>query len=61
MSSTEEPVETTSSLPVFDLDYGFDDPDDPKSVTVFAPDAEDVATTWLSIDARYAIPLEDVA
>lgn len=61
MSSAGEPVAALSSLPTFDLDYGFDDPGDPKSVTVFAPDAEDVATAWLSMDARYAVPLEDVA
>ena len=61
MSSTEEPVAAISSLPTFDLDYGFDDPDDPKWVTVFAPAAEDVATAWLTIDADHAVALEDVA
>lgn len=48
-------------LPAFELDYGFDDPDDPGEVTIYAPDAETVTTSWISIEARRAVSLEDVA
>lgn len=48
-------------LPTFELDCGFDDPDDPEEVTIFAPDSEAVTTNWLSIDIRYAVSLDDVA
>ena len=46
-------------LPSFELDYGFDDPDEPTEVTIFAPDAELVTTTWLSMDANFAVSIED--
>lgn len=61
MSSTEDVVVDAAALPTFDLDYGMDDPDEPTSVTVFDPDAEDASTTWLTMDRRHAVPLEDVA
>lgn len=61
MSSTEEAVVDAATLPTFDLDYGLDDPDDPTAVTVFDPGAEDASTTWLTMDRRHAVPLEDVA
>lgn len=47
-------------LPSFDLDYRFDDEDDPVEVTVFPSDAGDRTTEWLTVDATHAVPLEDV-
>lgn len=47
--------------PAFELDYGFDDPDDPGEVTIYEPDAESVTTSWITVEARYAVPIEDVA
>lgn len=61
MSSTEAVATEVDALPEFDLEYGIDDPDCPTSVTVYAPDAEDVCTTWISMDALHVVPLEDVA
>lgn len=59
--STSENVVDSTRLPSFELEYGLDDPEAPTAVTVFAPDAADVSTAWLSIDADHAVPLEDVA
>lgn len=61
MTASEDLVIDSARLPTFELDYGFDDPDAPTAVTVFAPDADDVSTAWLSMDAGHAVPLEDVA
>lgn len=61
MSTTEDVVVDSARLPTFDLEYGLDDPDHPTAVTVFAPDADDVSTAWISIDAAHAVPLEYVA
>lgn len=38
-----------------------DDGEDPKRVTVYDPDPERTVTTWITVDARRAVPLEDVA
>lgn len=59
MSTTD--VVDTARLPSFELEYGFDDEIDPSTVTVYDPDAEDVSTTWLTIDAGHSVSLEDVA
>lgn len=63
MSSTDG-VPTTrgpiDELPTFELDFGFDDPDDPEELTIFAP-GERVTTRWISVDARHAVPIEAVA
>lgn len=61
MSAHEDTIVDAVALPTFDLDYGYDDPDDPTSVTVYAPNADDVCTTWITIDVHHAVPLEDVA
>ena len=61
MNRAETARAAIDDLPTFELDYGFDDPNDPRELTIFAPDAESVTTSWLSIDARFAVPIEDVA
>ena len=48
-------------LPSFALDFGVDDPHDPSEVTVYDPLAEDVTTSWLTIEAAAAVDLVDVA
>ena len=60
MSSIEDVVVDSARLPTFDLEYGIDHPDRPASVTVYAPDADDVSTHWITIDASHAVPLEHV-
>lgn len=49
-----------AEYPTFALAYGVDDASCPSEVTVFEPDAEDVSTRWISVDAAHAIPLERV-
>jgi hypothetical protein len=61
MSGAEAVPGALDDLPSFELDYGFDDPDHPTEVTIFAPDAESVTTSWLSIDAAHAVSIEDLA
>jgi hypothetical protein len=51
--------EALDAFPEFDLAYLFDDPDDPREVTVFSDAAgDDITTTWITIDAEHAVPIE---
>jgi hypothetical protein len=46
--------------PTFDLDYRFDDPDDPTEVTVFSgQDDADIMTEWITVDATDALPVPE--
>ena len=47
LSASEDVVVDAARLPTFELDFGFDDQDEPTSVTVYAPDADDVSTSWI--------------
>lgn len=50
-----------AELPEFDLAYLYDDEDDPTEVTVFpARFGDDLATHWITIDRRHAVPLDRV-
>ena len=51
---------TLHKLPTFDLEYLFDDDEDPSEVTVFVDNAADLSTNWITIDAAHTVPLEDV-
>lgn len=57
-----EPSQPThlEELPQFDLEYLFDDDDDPTEVTIFADDPESLSTQWITVDRSSAIPLEEV-
>lgn len=51
----------SDELPVFDLDYLFDDRDHPTEVTVFpAEDTFDISTNWITIDIDHAVPLDRI-
>lgn len=47
--------------PEFELEYLYDDPDDPTEVTVFL-DAEeaDLSTHWITVDRSSAVPIEEI-
>ena len=45
-------------LPEFELRYLLDDGDDPRSVTVYAPDS--LETAWVTVDSDVAVSLPDV-
>lgn len=49
-------------LPEFELEYLFDDDEDPTTVTVFTGDeeSEDILTSWITIEEQYTIPLDEV-
>ena len=47
--------------PEFDLDYRFDDREDPGEVTVFPGDEDgDVTTEWITVDAGDAVPVREI-
>jgi len=47
--------------PEFDLDYRFDDREDPGEVTVFpARDDADITTEWITADASDALPIREI-
>lgn len=51
----------SDELPVFELDYLFDDRDRPTEVTVFpAEDTFDISTNWITIDIDHAVPLDRI-
>lgn len=63
-TADRHPVELApalDALPRFELAYGVDDRREPATVTIYDPLAEDVTTSWLSVDAAAALDLADVA
>jgi hypothetical protein len=46
--------------PTFELDYLYDDADDPTEVTVFVDATDALATSWLTVGVETAVPLEEV-
>lgn len=47
--------------PEFELDFDVDDQHEPSAVTIHDPQAADVTTYWLTVDAAWAIDLAAVA
>jgi hypothetical protein len=46
--------------PTFDLDYRFDDRDDPDEVTLFpALEDADITTEWITVDTTDALPVRE--
>jgi len=65
MSAIERQTQTENGpalheLPDFDLEYLFDDDDDPSEVTVFVDNAAALSTNWITVDADHAVALEEV-
>lgn len=62
MSTTSITPTTRSAelteFPDFDLEYLFDDQDDPTEVTIFSPGNDDITTHWLTIDVDSAVSIE---
>lgn len=61
--STIEPAGSPerNDYPAVDLHARFDDLADPTELTIYSVDlSDDPTTTWLSIDADHAIPLEEL-
>jgi hypothetical protein len=59
-SSTESPADREEP-PEFELDYRFDDREDPRELTVFpsGPDG-DITTEWITVAAGDARPVEEI-
>ncbi|QLG26148.1 hypothetical protein HUG10_00720 [Halorarum halophilum] len=62
MSTTDgwrsERKRTLDELPEFELRFLLDDGEDPRSVTVYSPDA--LETAWLTADCKDSVSLVDV-
>lgn len=54
------PVPVDDSLGV-DLVHAVDDEDDPRSVTVYPRDCDELTTTWLTMDVEHVVDLEAMA
>lgn len=54
--SADDPTET----PTFELECLYDDPTDPAELTVYAPEAERLATEWVTVDRSAAVSLEEI-
>lgn len=59
-STQQDAIAPLHELPDFDLEYLFDDDEDPTEVTVFVDNAADLSTNWITIDAGHAVALEEV-
>jgi hypothetical protein len=64
MSTTDpatDPSADRDDLPRFDLEYRFDDREDPEEVTVFPLRADaDITTEWITVDATDALPVREI-
>jgi hypothetical protein len=47
-------------VPTFELHSRFDDSIDPDEITIFPADAEMPTTQWLTADASYAVPIDEI-
>lgn len=54
-------VTETDGLPTFDLEFKYDDHDEPGAVTVFDSDAEEITTAWISAAVDDAVSLDQIA
>jgi hypothetical protein len=58
---TTDPPATRDDPPEFDLDYRFDDPEDPGEVTVFpAREDADITTEWITVATGDAVSLREI-
>lgn len=62
MSPTDDrlAIPDHDTLPEFELEYIWDDPDDPSKVTVFSTENNNPETEWLMADQDTVVPLSDV-
>lgn len=60
-SGDAEQATGLETLPSFDLEYLYDDPEDPSLITVFPESLKhDISTNWITIDRESAVPLEAI-
>lgn len=60
MNAAGRSVSGKDDLPEFDLEYYYDDPDDPEEVTVFHPNSADMTTTWITANIDHTVPLSRI-
>jgi predicted RNA-binding protein with PUA-like domain len=61
MDATGRRPSGSEDLPTFDLEYYYDDADDPGKVTVFDPESDEMTTTWITVGVEDAVALDRVA
>jgi hypothetical protein len=54
-------VTERDGLPTFELDYRYDDPENPAEVTLYEAAAEERTTTWVTASVEDAISVDSVA
>ena len=61
MSTTERtPVADPAAAPTFELEYRYDDADDPEELTVFAPEPDRLATEWITVAEETGVDLDQM-
>lgn len=59
MSTTSTPPgPARNDSPSFELDYLLDDPNDPRTITIFSPSDDDLITQWITADIGAAVSIE---
>lgn len=59
--SSEESVTRLQDLPEFELSFHFDDETNPETVTIFQPGTdENAAARWITIDAKFSVPIDAI-
>ena len=61
MTPSGEARPRRDELPRFDLEFRFDDPDDPREVTLYVDDSAHRTTSWITVSAEHCVPLDEVA
>lgn len=62
MSTTDDRLAgpDRDALPEFELEYLYDDPEDPSKVTVFPTESDSPETEWVLTDYETAVSLRDI-
>lgn len=58
-TSTDDTYRSREDRPTFELTARFDDAVEPSEVTVYPSTSDNPTTEWLTIDAEYALSLEE--
>lgn len=57
----QTPAPGLETLPTFELEYSYDDPEDPSQITVFPESIKyDLSTNWITIDKDSAVSIEEL-
>ena len=49
-----------AEMPTFELEWRYDDPSDPAELTVYDPEADRLATEWVTVDRSTAVSFDRI-